>query len=102
MDEEQLFLELIKISNWLRSKGKFLELEDPQADKILLEFLVLIEKNFHYVEIETYIELCNDFMAGEINAEDFCSVFRGLYMGASKKVNEMKRIIRIVKLDETN
>ena len=60
MGEEQLFLELIKISNSLRRKGKFLELEDPQADKILLKFLASIEKNFRYVEIEIYIELCND------------------------------------------
>ena len=79
-----------------------MELEDPQADKILLKFLASIEKNFRYVEIEIYIELCNDFIAEEINAEYFCCAFRGLYMGASKKVNEMKRIIRIVKLDETN
>ena len=68
-----------------------MELEDPQADKILLKFLVSIEKNFRYVEIETYIELCNDFMAEEINAENFCYAFRGLYMGDSKKVNKIIR-----------
>lgn len=91
MGDEQRFLELIKISNSLRRNGKFLELEDPQADKILLKFLVSIEKNFRYVDIEIYIELCNDFIAEEINAEDFCRAFRGLYMGASKKVKEMKK-----------
>lgn len=68
-----------------------MEIEDSQADKILLKFSVSIESNFRYFEIEIYLELCIDFLPDKINTEDFCSYFRELYITGNIKPNKIKK-----------
>lgn len=96
----------MKNSNVLRSKNTVLDVKDHQVGNFLLEFSVSIENNLQYFEIETYLELCNDFLAKEIGAEDFCCAFMGTYISVTKKLDKMEtekliELLNLLKLDNS-
>ena len=65
------FFKLLSDSNQLKKSRKFLRDENPEAYKVLLDLLVIIETNLHYSEKHEYIKLANDFLTDRINADDF-------------------------------
>ena len=89
MNNEQTFFKLLKYSNALKKNKKYLQKEDPQAFDDLLNFLIIIETNLHYLEKKASSHLANDFLKNEISAENFSYYFMGIYEGISKKLNQM-------------
>ena len=90
MKETKKFFKLLKYSNELKRKNKNLKREDPQSFKFLLNYLVRIEENLHYLEKQEYIELIKDFLADQITADDFSYSFIAIYEGINKKLAQMK------------
>ena len=88
---EYNFFELLADSNELKKNKKFLQKENPEAFKVLFDFLVTIEENFHYSEKHEYIKLAKDFLADQITADDFSYSFMAIYEGINKKLGQMER-----------
>ena len=65
--------------------------EDPEAFDVFLDFLVRIERNFHYLEKQEYINLAKDFLDDQITADDFSYSFMAIYGGIGQKLGQMKR-----------
>jgi hypothetical protein len=91
MNEQQKFFKLLKYSNELKKNKKSLLKENPEVFDVLLDFLVRIEINLHYLEKQEYIELAKDFLADEITADDFSYSFMAIYEGINRKLGRMKR-----------
>jgi hypothetical protein len=91
MNEQQKFFKLLKYSNELKKNKKSLLKENPEVFDVLLDFLVRIEINLHYLEKQEYIELAKDFLADEITADDFSYSFMAIYEGINRKLGQMKR-----------
>jgi hypothetical protein len=91
MNEQQKFFKLLKYSNELKKNKKSLLKENPEVFDVLLDFLVIIEINLHYLEKQEYIELAKDFLADEITADDFSYSFMAIYEGINRKLGQMKR-----------
>lgn len=87
MNDQQNFFKLLKYSNKLKRNNKYLDKENPEAFNILLKFLVVIEKNFHYSENHEYINLTKDFLNNEITVDNFSYSFMAIYEGISKKLD---------------
>ena len=85
------FFKLLADSNELKKNKKFLQKENPEAFKVLFDFLVTIEENFHYSEKHEYIKLAKDFLADQITADDFSYSFMAIYEGINKKLGQMER-----------
>ena len=90
MEENKVFLNLLKRSNLLKKTNKYLEDEDREAFDTLLNFLVRIEENLHYSEKQKYMEIAKDFLSDQITADDFSYSFMGIYEGIGKKISQMK------------
>jgi hypothetical protein len=73
------FFKILADSNELKKNKKFLQKENPEAFKVLSDFLVTIEENFHYSEKHEYIKLAKDFLADQITADDFSYSFMAIY-----------------------
>ena len=84
-------MELLTYSNELKKNNRDLRMEDPEKFNVLLKFLVRIERNLNYLEKETYISLIQDFLGGEVTAEDFSYIFPRIYHGANEKLSQMKK-----------
>jgi hypothetical protein len=91
MNKQQKFFKLLKYSNELRRNNKFLNKQDPEAFRTLLNFLVTIENNLQYSEKHEYIELAKDFLTDQITADDFSYSFMAIYEGISGKLGQMKK-----------
>jgi hypothetical protein len=91
MNEQQKFFKLLKYSNELKKNKKSLLKENPEVFDVLLDFLVRIEINLHYLEKQEYIELAKDFLADEITADDFSYSFMAIYEGINRKLGRMER-----------
>ena len=91
MNEQQKFFKLLKYSNELKKNNESLHKNDFNTFKILLNFLVTIENNLHYLEKEKYIELANFFLAGKMTADDFSYCFMNIYEGISQKLAQMQK-----------
>ena len=91
MNEKEKFFKLLKYSNELKKNKKSLRKEDPEIFKVLLNFLVRIERNFNYSEKQEYIELAKDFLADQMTADDFSYGFMGIYEGIGQKLGQMER-----------
>ena len=91
MNKQQKFFKLLKYSNELRRNNKFLNKQDPEAFRTLLNFLVTIERNLHYLEKQEYIELAKDFLTDQITADDFSYSFMAIYEGISGKLGQMEK-----------
>ena len=88
---EYNFFKLLAYSNELKKNKKFLQKENPEAFKVLFDFLVTIEENLHYSEKHEYITLAKDFLADQITADDFSHSFMAIYEGINRKLGQMKR-----------
>ena len=73
------FFKLLADSNEFKKNKKFLQKENPETFKVLFDFLVTIEENFHYSEKHEYIKLAKDFLADQITADDFSYSFMAIY-----------------------
>jgi hypothetical protein len=91
MNEQEKFFKLLKYSNELKKNKKSLLKENPEVFDVLLDFLVRIEINLHYLEKQEYVELAKDFLADEITADDFSYSFIAIYEGINRKLGQMKR-----------
>ena len=91
MNKQQKFFKLLKYSNELRRNNKFLNKQDPEAFRTLLNFLVTIENNLQYSEKHEYIELAKDFLTDQITADDFSYSFMAIYEGISGKLGQMEK-----------
>ena len=91
INPQQHFLKLLKHSNELKKKNKSLKNEDPETFDVFLDFLVRIERNFHYLEKQEYINLAKDFLDDQITADDFSYSFMAIYGGIGQKLGQMKR-----------
>jgi hypothetical protein len=91
MNEQQKFFKLLKYSNELKKNKKSLRKKHFEAFKVLLNFLVTIENNLHYLEKQEYIELAKDFLADEITADDFSYSFMAIYEGINRKLGQMEK-----------
>lgn len=89
--EQKKFFKLLAYFNELRKVDKNLMSEDPEAFRVLLDFMVIIEGNYHYWEKQEYINLAKDFLDNQITAEDFSYSFLAIYGGISEKVRQMKQ-----------
>ena len=85
------FLKLLAYSNELKKNKKSLLKENPEVFGILLNFLVRIERNLHYLEKQEYIELAKYFLADEITADDFSYSFMAIYEGINLKLGQMEK-----------
>ena len=85
------FFKLLAYSNELKKNKKFLQKENPEAFKVLFDFLVTIEENFHYSEKHEYITLAKDFLADQITADDFSHSFMAIYEGINRKLGQMEK-----------
>ena len=65
--------------------------EDPETFDVFLDFLVRIERNFHYLEKQEYINLAKDFLDDQITADEFSYSFMAIYVGIGQKLGQMKR-----------
>jgi hypothetical protein len=68
-----------------------LQNEDPEAFKVLFDFLVTIEENFHYLGKDEYIKLAKDFLDDQITADDFSYSFMAIYEGINQRLGQMER-----------
>ena len=91
MNDQQNFFKLLKYSNELKRKNKYLDTEDPETFDVFLDFLVRIERNFHYLEKQEYINLAKDFLDDQITADEFSYSFMAIYVGIGQKLGQMKR-----------
>ena len=91
MNNQKHFFKLLQYENGLREKKKSLREDDPELFRVLLDFLIRIEVNLHYLEKETYISLAQDFLTDQITADDFSYAFMGIYGGVNKKLSEMRK-----------
>ena len=91
INPQQHFLKLLKHSNELKKKNKSLKNEDPETFDVFLDFLVRIERNFHYLEKQEYINLAKDFLDDQITADEFSYSFMAIYVGIGQKLGQMKR-----------
>ena len=91
INPQQHFLKLLKHSNELKKKNKSLKNEDPETFDVFLDFLVRIERNFHYLEKQEYINLAKDFLDDQITADEFSYSFMAIYGGIGQKLGQMKR-----------
>jgi len=91
MNEQEKFFKLLKYSNELKKNKKSLLKENPEVFDVLLDFLVRIETNLHYLEKQEYVELAKDFLADEITADDFSYSFIAIYEGINRKLGQMER-----------
>ena len=82
--------ELLHYSNELKKANKFFKKENPEAFKILLNYMLIIEENYHLSEKQEYINIINDFLSGIITAEDFSNFFMGVYEGINAEVQDLK------------
>lgn len=85
------FFKLLTYSNELRKNKKFLQKENPEAFKVLFDFLVTIEENLHYSEKHEYIKLAKNFLDDQITADDFSYSFMAIYEGINQKLGQMER-----------
>lgn len=85
------FFKLLTYSNELRKNKKFLQKENPEAFKVLFDFLVTIEENLHYSEKHEYIQLAKNFLDDQITADDFSYSFMAIYEGINQKLGQMER-----------
>ena len=90
MKDQQSFFTLLKYSNQLKKQNQYLKKKDPEAFNKLLQFLAKIEDNIHYSEKQEYIELAKDFLADQINADNFSYSFIAIYEGIGKTLGEME------------
>ena len=90
LNPQQHFLKLLKYSNELKKKSKFLQNEDPEVFDVFLDFLVRIEINLHYLEKQEYINLAKDFIDNQITADHFSSSFMAIYEGINQKLGQME------------
>ena len=88
---EYNFFKLLAYSNELKKNKKFLQKENPEAFKVLFDFLVTIEENLHYSEKHEYITLAKDFLADQITADDFSHSFMAIYEGINRKLGQMEK-----------
>ena len=65
--------------------------EHPEVFDIFLDFLVIIERNLHYLEKQEYINLAKNFLDDQITADDFSYSFMAIYGGIGQKLGQMKR-----------
>jgi hypothetical protein len=91
MNKQQKFFKLLKYSNELEKNKKSLRKKDFEAFRTLLNFLVTIERNLHYLEKQEYIELAKDFLTDQITADDFSYSFMAIYEGISGKLGQMEK-----------
>ena len=89
--EKQEFFELLAYSNILEKNNKSLMKENPEKFSILLHFSAIIETNLYFLEKKEFIELADDFLNGQITAEDFSYSFMAIYEGINRKLGQMKR-----------
>ena len=92
MEKQREFFKLLRYSNELKKNKESLYERDYEAFKLLLEVSVAIENNYHYSEKQEYVELANNFLADQINSDDFSYSFMAIYEGINKKIAKMKRI----------
>jgi hypothetical protein len=85
------FFKILADSNELKKNKKFLQKENPEGFKVLFDFLVTIEENFHYSEKHEYIKLAKYFLADQITADDFWYSFMAIYEGINQKLGQMER-----------
>lgn len=91
MNEQQNFFKLLKYSNELKKNKKSLRKKDYEAFNLLLNFSATIETNLHYSEKQEYIKLLQNFLADQINADDFSYSFMAIYEGINRKLGQMKK-----------
>jgi len=91
MNKKNTFFNLLAESNRLKKNQKSLQKENPEAFKVFLGFLLIIERNLHYAEKQEYIDLAKDFLADQITADDFSYSFQAIYEGINKKLGKMER-----------
>ena len=90
MNDQQNFFKMLKYSNELKKKNRYLDTENKETFDTLLKFLVRIENNLHYSEKQEYIQLAKDFLADQITADHFSYSFMAIYEGIGKKLHQME------------
>ena len=70
---------------------KILQKENPEAFKILFDFLVTIEENFYYSEKHEYIKFAKNFLSDQITVDDFSYSSMAIYEGINQKLGQMER-----------
>ena len=83
-------LELLEYSNELEKNQKYLIKEDPIAFNKLLNFLVIIEENLHWKVKNQYVKLIEDFLNGNISADDFSIIFIRMFEKTVEKVRRLE------------
>lgn len=89
-DEQQKLFELLKYDNKLKKNNQYLRKKDLESFNLLSEFLVRIESNLHYFERDEYTELARDFLADQINADNFSYSFIAIYDGINQELDKMQ------------
>ena len=91
LNQREQFFELLKYSNSLTKKNKFLYDENRIKAQQLSDFLIIIENNVHYSERKKYLDIARDFLANKLTPYDFSLCFMGIYEGINNKISEMKK-----------
>ena len=90
MTKKETFLQLLEYSNELEKNQKYLIKEDPIAFNKLLNFLVIIEENLHWKIKNQYVKLIEDFLNGNISADDFSIIFIRMFEKIVEKVRRLE------------
>ena len=90
MTKKETFLQLLEYSNELEKNQKYLIKEDPIAFNKLLNFLVIIEENLHWKIKNQYVKLIEDFLNGNISADDFSIIFIRIFEKTVEKVRRLE------------
>ena len=62
---------MLNYSNKLKKWNKYLDKEDSKVFNNRLNFLVISQENFHYLEKQGYINLAKNFIDNIITADNF-------------------------------
>ena len=90
MTKKETFLQLLEYSNELEKNQKYLIKEDPIAFNKLLNFLGIIEENLHWKVKNQYVKLIEDFLNGNISADDFSIIFIRMFEKIVEKVRRLE------------
>lgn len=90
LNSNQEFFDLLKDSDQLKKKSKYLSRENPKKYKKLLEFSVRAETNLHLRQKDNYIDFIEMFVNNKMDAENFSFCFIAKYDSINQTFRKME------------